>query len=124
MRPQTFKIPNRLASYRELFETNFNNSKDLAKRVHQNESLVAMSIKKSKSKLTPTKNRVRLWIYWHEPNEHRSLDEVATADVFIVRAMVKTGILQSARQVDEIKNVVAISNAIEPYVMVGILEDD
>ena len=114
---QTFTIPNRLASYAELFGTGANNTAALKAREEHNTKLVRWAIQKQDVK--PVFGACRLRIKWVEPTSSRKPAHVAAAAVFIERALCETGIVKDPNRILDIYSSFAV-NARDPRVEVTI----
>ena len=117
MDSQTFTVPNRLASYAELFGTATNNTNDLRRRESYNTQLVVWAIKSAKIKRVLGSCRVR--IKWVEPTPARLPAHVAAAAVFVQQGLVDAGIVKDPMRILGIYSTFAV-NAREPRVEVTI----
>lgn len=117
MDSQTFTVPNRLASYAELFGTAANNTAALKRREDYNVQLVVWAIKAAKIKRVLGSCRVR--IKWVEPTPARKPAHVAAAAVFIEQGLAEAGIVRDSVRILGICNSFAV-NAFDPRVEVTI----
>lgn len=115
-REQTFTIPNRLASYGELVAT-ARNSEALKAREKHNIKLVNWAI--GRADIAPIRRVCTLHIHWVEPTAGRRHANIAAAAVFIERALVMSGIVNSPMQIEAIYSTFHV-NAEDPRIEVTI----
>lgn len=117
MRTQTFTIPNRLASYGEMAMTAGNDYKALKRRERHNVHLVRWAI--DKADIAPIRRVCTVRINWVEPTSSRRHADVAAGAVFIEQALISSGVVNDAIQIEKIVSTFHM-NADNPRVEVTI----